>query len=578
MAILGTTTYNFPYPDGQESLSQLNENIQALAERIEETYTILDINLSGAAQLVQAGDALVGGDIQGNWPTFTIRNDAVETVMILNRNVTGDKIDEETITNINIADDAVETRNILNQNVTTAKIADLNVTTAKINDLGVTTAKLDDAAVTTDKLAIVTLPNGSSATTQPVVDTTNKVATCAFVNTIANNFVLGTLSPKSVVEFMLDDDSVDTRAILDSAVTSAKIANDTIVNDDVNASAGIVYSKLNLLDGIVNADINAAAAIVDTKLDTISTAGKVANSATTATAGNTADTIMLRDANKVTSIGGIDFDIATPPTDTTGRIIWSVEDGGLIFGADTGLQMPIGQKNAIYCVNNTGSQINKGTAVMATGAAGDRIEIAPAVADGSINARYMLGITAKDIPDTDTGFVVTNGYIRNLDTSAYSVGDILSFDPDTPGALTKNAVIAPDLSLQIAIVTKSNAAAGIIYVRMTTGLYITELHDVHLNGSVTNGDSLQYDSATSTWTNVPWGNVPVGVITAYAGTTAPDGWLIANGDIVPNGSGTVQSKTYDYAALYAIVGSQYGSAGTIPTFASTTGIYIIKAV
>ncbi|MFS4460531.1 tail fiber domain-containing protein [Bdellovibrio sp. HCB2-146] len=58
-----------------------------------------------------------------------------------------------------------------------------------------------------------------------------------------------------------------------NAVTSAKIADGTVVN----------------------ADISATAAIVDTKLATISTAGKVANSATTGTASSVADTLVLRD-------------------------------------------------------------------------------------------------------------------------------------------------------------------------------------------------------------------------------------------------------------------------------------------
>jgi hypothetical protein len=47
---------------------------------------------------------------------------------------------------------------------------------------------------------------------------------------------------------------------------------------------------------IVNADINASAAIVDTKLATIATAGKVSNSATTATDANTASAIVARSA------------------------------------------------------------------------------------------------------------------------------------------------------------------------------------------------------------------------------------------------------------------------------------------
>jgi len=60
---------------------------------------------------------------------------------------------------------------------------------------------------------------------------------------------------------------------------------------------GSVTSTM-ILDGtILNADINASAAIVDTKLDTIATAGKVSNSATTATNANTASAIVARDAS-----------------------------------------------------------------------------------------------------------------------------------------------------------------------------------------------------------------------------------------------------------------------------------------
>jgi len=53
-----------------------------------------------------------------------------------------------------------------------------------------------------------------------------------------------------------------------------------------------------ILDGtILNVDINASAGIVDTKLATIATAGKVSNSATTATNANTASAIVARDAS-----------------------------------------------------------------------------------------------------------------------------------------------------------------------------------------------------------------------------------------------------------------------------------------
>lgn len=65
---------------------------------------------------------------------------------------------------------------------------------------------------------------------------------------------------------------------------SAQISPGIIVNSDINASAGIVYSKLDLALGIVNADVSATAAIVDTKLAAIATAGKVSGAALTSLA------------------------------------------------------------------------------------------------------------------------------------------------------------------------------------------------------------------------------------------------------------------------------------------------------
>lgn len=92
--------------------------------------------------------------------------------------------------------------------------------------------------------------------------------------------------------------SVDGCLIKDGAAALANaVPSGTITNAMVNASAAIAYSKLNLGGSIVNADINASAAIADTKLATISTAGKVSNSATTATSANSANAIVARDAS-----------------------------------------------------------------------------------------------------------------------------------------------------------------------------------------------------------------------------------------------------------------------------------------
>ena len=48
---------------------------------------------------------------------------------------------------------------------------------------------------------------------------------------------------------------------------------------------------------------------------------------------------------------------------------------------------------------------------------------------------------------------------------------------------------------------------------------------------------------------------PVGTVIWFAGSSAPAGYLKANGDAIVNGSSTVQGITADWSALYAIVGA-----------------------
>lgn len=78
------------------------------------------------------------------------------------------------------------------------------------------------------------------------------------------------------------------------------------------------------------------------------------------------------------------------------------------------------------------------------------------------------------------------------------------------------------------------------------------------------------------------GSVPTGSVYHFASSTAPTGFLICNGDAVPNGSGTVQGVTADFSALYAILGTTYGVAGTLPdlegVFIRGTGSQTISGI
>ncbi len=82
-------------------------------------------------------------------------------------------------------------------------------------------------------------------------------------------------------------------------LNASNLTTGTVPDLRLSANVSLLGSSVDsseITDGtIVNADINAAAGIIDTKLATIVTSGKVANSATTATASNAANAIVTRD-------------------------------------------------------------------------------------------------------------------------------------------------------------------------------------------------------------------------------------------------------------------------------------------
>ena len=87
--------------------------------------------------------------------------------------------------------------------------------------------------------------------------------------------------------------------------------NDTEVLSSTTLGSGVVNSSLTSV-GTIGAGAWEGSAIVDTYIDTISAAGKVSNSATTATDANTANAIVARDASG-------DFTAGTITADLTGN-------------------------------------------------------------------------------------------------------------------------------------------------------------------------------------------------------------------------------------------------------------------
>jgi hypothetical protein len=222
------------------------------------------------------------------------------------------------------------------------------------------------------------------------------------------------------------------------------------------------------------ADITALTQLVN---DTIIDAGAAANTAevalSTATdAERMADLVAkgpLSDANNSLQIDYVDFNAAAPHAKRAGRLVWNATDQTLDLGMEYDVTQQIGMETFARVANFTGVTIPNGTVVGFTGAIPDSaLSVAPYLADGATPSLYVVGVMTHDLPDTgDKGYCTVWGFVRDLNTSAFTLGDILYASPTVAGGLTNVKPTAPDNVIPIAAVLQVGVTDGVIFVRPT---------------------------------------------------------------------------------------------------------------
>ena len=214
------------------------------------------------------------------------------------------------------------------------------------------------------------------------------------------------------------------------------------------------------------------------------------------------------------SIDYIQFDTANglaAPLD--GQLTWDGTENTLSLGLNGGsVVLQIGQEMYYRVRNNTGSTISDGTVVMATGSLGasGKITIAPAVADGSIPSKYILGVATENINSGADGLVTAFGKVRGIDTSAFAEGSVLYADPSVVGGLTATRPAPPNNIVSVAFVV-SSGSNGTLYIR-------PEVEDIFVAVPTTSTSTgypgeVAYDTnylyicvATDTWKRVSLGS------------------------------------------------------------------------
>lgn len=205
-------------------------------------------------------------------------------------------------------------------------------------------------------------------------------------------------------------------------------------------------------------------------------------------------------AGDVTNVDSITFDLTAAEDPSVGKLYWVSNGGTLHYGLGGGnVHLSIGSQRVTYVRNADSTEIVKGQVVYLFGAQGDRPSVKLAYNTSDVTSAKTLGLAAENIPVSGDGWVMSDGTLDGVNTSAYSPGDILWLG-SSPGTYTVTKPTAPNHLVFIGVVQKVNPGAGQIYIKVQNGSELDELHDVSIV-SPQNNDSLFYDSAATVWKN-----------------------------------------------------------------------------
>jgi hypothetical protein len=205
--------------------------------------------------------------------------------------------------------------------------------------------------------------------------------------------------------------------------------------------------------------------------------------------------------NTITQVDYFALNTSSTASVTTAKGVWNATEGAIEVGLNSSVNALLGVDAHVQVYNQSGSPFTKGQVVRQDGSSGTRLKVVLALGTDDANSATTIGLISQTIGNNSSGFIITNGLLRGIDTNAFNEGDTLWLSATTPGGLVNTRPTQPNHSVRIGyVIKKAGVADGIIYVDILNGFELEELHDV-LVTTVANRDFLSYDSSTTVWRN-----------------------------------------------------------------------------
>ena len=292
--------------------------------------------------------------------------------------------------------------------------------------------------------------------------------------------------------------------------------------------------------------------------------------------------------NTITNLDLLDFDTAAALTPTAGQMTWDAAQGTVQLALTNNVITRIGQDLVANVTNADSVTINKGQPVYHFGAQGDRASVKLASNATDATSAKTFGIAAENIAAGQSGMIVCQGILTGVDTSAYNAGDTLYLGA-TAGTITTTKPRAPNHMVYLGTVSRANAGAGIIFVKVQNGYELDEIHDANITNPV-GGQVLQYSG--NLWINANLALDNLSDVTISSPTTNQtlqyngSQWVNANVSTAGTSTQYLQMNTTFFNAFgdtsYTQINTTYTelAAGSVTTTGNVmvfgTGTYIIE--
>jgi hypothetical protein len=234
-------------------------------------------------------------------------------------------------------------------------------------------------------------------------------------------------------------------------------------------------------------------------------------------------------------------------------------------------------KEMVAVINKTGANVPEGSIVYlkTSSASGTYPEIVLATATTEVGSSKTIGAVYEDIANDATGYVVTSGEVRNLDTSAYSIGDRLWLGT-TAGSVTTTPPAEPNHTVFIGTVTRAQNGNGRILYAIQNGYELNELHGVQVT-SEANRQGLFYNSTSGLWENrlIEVADLPTGIDAANIGTGSVSNTEFGYLDGVTSAIQTQINNKKDSLAYGNVYAVTVGASSTV--YAAISGLTTFNA-